>query len=63
MLNEWWAWREREEEELRAERRELGLKEMGDGEEDGKVDGAEGGEGAVVEEIVEEVLDETEEVA
>ena len=60
VLNEWLAWREREEEELMEERRELGLPEEGaDGEERGEEDGA---EGAVVEEIVEEVLDEVEEV-
>ena len=58
VLNEWLAWREREEEELSAERRELGLPEV-DGEGGEKEDGA---EGAVVEEIVEEVLDEVEEV-
>lgn len=60
VLNEWLAWREREEEELMAERRELGLPEVGaDGEGREVEDGA---EGAVVEEIVEEVLDEVEEV-
>ena len=60
VLNEWLAWREREEEELIEERRELGLPEDGaDGEEREAEDGA---EGAVVEEIVEEVLDEVEEV-
>ncbi len=57
ILSEWLAWREKEEEELRDERRELGLKEeVG---EDEKGDG----EGAVVEEIMEEVLDEVEELA
>lgn len=60
ILSEWLAWREREEEELKAERRELGLKE--DVEEDDKADGKDG-EGAVVEEIMEEVLDEVEEIA
>ena len=58
MLSEWLAWREREQEELAAERRELGLPE--EGEEDGKE--AEDGEAKVVEEIVEEIVDETEEV-
>ena len=57
MLNEWLAWREREEEELGEERREMGLPEV-----DGEGEREEGGEGAVVEEIVEEVLDEVEEV-
>lgn len=60
ILSEWLAWREREEEELKAERRELGLKE--DAEEDEEADGKDG-EGAVVEEIMEEVLDEIEEIA
>lgn len=59
VLSEWLAWREKEEEELKAERRELGLKEEA---EDEKAD-AKDGEGAVVEEIMEEVLDEVEEIA
>ena len=59
ILSEWLAWREKEEEELKAERRELGLRE--DLEEE-DADGKEG-EGAVVEEIMEEVLDEVEEIA
>lgn len=63
VLNEWLAWREREEEELKADRRELGLPETLDAEEEANTDGKAGGEGAVVEEIVEEVLDEIEEVA
>ncbi|KAK4695858.1 translation initiation factor 3 subunit B, partial [Lecanoromycetidae sp. Uapishka_2] len=61
VFSEWLAWRERETEELKAERRELGLKE--DPEEDEQAANGEGAEGAVVEEIVEEVLDETEEFA
>lgn len=60
ILSEWLAWREKEEEELKAERRELGLRE--DIEEDEDADGKDG-EGAVVEEIMEEVLDEVEEIA
>ena len=59
ILSEWLAWREKEEEELKAERRELGLREDAD---EGETDGADG-EGAVVEEIMEEVLDEVEEIA
>jgi translation initiation factor 3 subunit B len=57
LLNEWLAWRESVEEDLKAERRELGLPEdplaalLKDD-----------GEGQVVEELVEEVLDETEEI-
>lgn len=57
ILSEWLAWREKEEEDLKAERRELGLKD--DDEEADEKDG----EGAVVEEIMEEVLDEVEEIA
>lgn len=58
LLNEWLAWREAVEEDLQAERRELGLPE----------DPLEAimpqkeGEDQVVEELVEEVLDETEEI-
>ena len=59
ILSEWLAWREKEEEELKAERRELGLREDVD---EGENDWADG-EGAVVEEIMEEVLDEVEEIA
>lgn len=59
LLSEWLAWREREHEDLRAERTELGLKEV-DRDEDAE-DGGE--EGKVVEEIMEEVLDEVEEIA
>lgn len=58
ILSEWLAWREKEEEELKAERRELGVREDVEEETDGK-----DGEGAVVEEIMEEVLDEVEEIA
>ena len=61
VLSEWLAWREREQEELRADRAEAGLAE--DLEEElapGKA--ADGEENAVVEEIVEEVMEETEEI-
>lgn len=59
ILSEWLAWREKEEEELKEDRRELGLEDVEDEEKaDGKDD-----EGAVVEEIMEEVLDEVEEIA
>ena len=61
VLSEWLAWRERETEQLRAERRELGLKEDPEEEEGGSAEDC--GEGAVVEEIMEEVLDEVEEFA
>ncbi|KAI9832407.1 MAG: Translation initiation factor 3 subunit b [Sarea resinae] len=59
LLNEWLAWRERTEEELRAERRERGLPEE-------TIDEAQAAEdedeGEMVEEIVEEIVDETEEI-
>ena len=61
IFSEWLAWREREEDMLKEERRELGLKEDPD-EEERQADGG-NKEGAVVEEIMEEVLDETEELA
>lgn len=61
LLNEWLAWREREQEDLRDERRELGLPE--DPEEEAAAEkGADGEEDAVVEEIVEEIVEETEEI-
>ncbi|KAL9637593.1 MAG: hypothetical protein Q9164_002097 [Protoblastenia rupestris] len=58
ILSEWIAWLEREREDLRNERMELGLEveEKKDDEGDMAKDGK------VVEEIIEEVLDETEEV-
>jgi translation initiation factor 3 subunit B len=62
VFSEWLAWREREAEMLRDERRELGLKEVVDEDEEGGGEGEEKG-GAVVEEIMEEVLDESEELA
>ena len=58
ILSEWLAWREKEEEELRDERSDLGLRDEREDEDEGKE-----GEGAVVEEIMEEVLDEVEEIA
>lgn len=61
VFSEWLAWREREAEMLKEERRDLGLKEVVDDEEQA-VNGDEKA-GAVVEEIMEEVLDETEEFA
>lgn len=63
MLEEWLAWRERTEDDLREERHELGLPEFS--EEQAVLKLAEDqldGEGKVVEEIFEEILDETEEV-
>lgn len=55
MLSEWLAWREREEEDLMAEKRDLGIGEVNDDEGDED-------EARVVEEIMEEVLDEVEEI-
>lgn len=60
LLNEWLAWREREQEELFAERRELGLPE--DPEEEAAEKTADSEQDAVVEEIVEEIVEETEEI-
>jgi translation initiation factor 3 subunit B len=64
LLDEWLAWRRDEIEDVRDERHELGLPEMG---EDGLLvedEDAEDGEkvDAVVEEIVEEIIEETEEI-
>ena len=61
MLSEWLAWRENEFEELRADRREMGLPEDPEADTDAE-NGADGEEAAVVEEIVEEIVDETEEI-
>jgi translation initiation factor 3 subunit B len=60
LLSEWLAWRANELEELRADRREMGLPE--DPEDEKTLKGANGEEVAVVEEIVEEIVDETEEI-
>lgn len=59
MLSEWLAWREKTEEELKDDRREMGL--------DAEVNGVDekedtDGEGEQIEELVEEVLDEIEEI-
>ncbi len=62
MLSEWLAWREREQEDLRADRRELGLPEDPEEEEANAAEGADGEDATVVEEIVEEVLDEIDEI-
>lgn len=59
LLNEWMAYLRREREELREERRELGLDV--DEEDKARVEEDEKG-GKVVEEIIEEVLDEVEEI-
>jgi translation initiation factor 3 subunit B len=62
MLEEWLAWRERTEEALLEERRELGLGEMSEEQAVLKQEDEIDGEGRVVEEIFEEVLEESEEV-
>ena len=58
VLSEWLAWLEREREDLRDERRELGLSVEDEGLETEETEK----DGKVVEEIIEEVLDETEEI-
>ena len=62
LLDEWLAWRAREEEELREERLDLGLPEYSAGallEKDGETSEQ---DDTVVEEIVEEIIEESEEV-
>lgn len=60
MLSEWLAWRAKTEEDLKDDRREMGL--------DAEVNGVDekgeetDGEGEQIEELVEEVLDEMEEI-
>ncbi|MCJ1243835.1 Translation initiation factor 3 subunit b [Trapelia coarctata] len=61
MLSEWLAWREHELEDLREDRREMGLPEDPEAE-NAAGDGSEGDEATVVEEIREEIVDETEEI-
>ena len=60
MLSEWLAWRASTEEELKEERREMGLDAETNGVEE-QGDDADG-EGEQIEELVEEVLDEIEEI-
>ncbi|KAK4995753.1 Translation initiation factor 3 subunit b [Elasticomyces elasticus] len=59
-LNEWLAWRERVEQELREEREELGMEP--ESVEEMIVHEEDGADAKVVEEVVEEVVDETEEI-
>lgn len=59
ILDEWLAWRQNVDEELREERLDRGLPET---EEDAAAPKGDDGEGEVIEEIVEEVLEETEEI-
>jgi len=61
-LDEWLAWRERTVEELRGERREIGLGEKSDEEQAADMEAMDAGEGKVIEEVVEEILEESEEV-
>ncbi len=67
LLNEWIEWRKTVEQELREERRALGLPEEPADAADGGGGGGDGQgqtqeEDAVVEEIVEEIIEETEEI-
>lgn len=57
-LDEWLAWRERTEAELREEREDLGLDDYSPEEQAAE---EEEGEGTYVEEIMEEIVEETEE--
>ncbi|KAF1355404.1 eukaryotic translation initiation factor eIF2A-domain-containing protein [Delphinella strobiligena] len=57
-LDEWLAWRERTETNLREERQEYGLEELSPEEKAAK----EEAEGTYVEEVVEEIVEETEEI-
>jgi translation initiation factor 3 subunit B len=59
LLDEWLAWREGVEEDVKAERQELGLPEDPL---EGLIKKTEEGEDQIIEEIVEEVLEESEEV-
>lgn len=59
LLDEWLAWRESVEEDVKAERRELGLPEDPL---EGLIKKTDEGEDQVIEEIVEEVLEESEEI-
>lgn len=61
-LDEWLAWRERTVAELRAERREVGLREKSDEEQAADMESMDAGDGKTIEEVVEEIMDETEEV-
>lgn len=61
-LDEWLAWRSRVQEDLLAERSELGLPELTDEQRALVVEDDAEGESKVVEEIFEEILDETEEI-
>jgi len=61
MLSEWLAWREHELEDLREDRREMGLPKDPEVENTAE-EGGEGDEATVVEEIMEEIVDETEEI-
>lgn len=62
LLDEWLAWRQRTQRDLREEREEEGLPEVSPEEAAAMDDEAEEGEGKFVEEITEEILEETEEI-
>ena len=61
MLSEWLAWREGEMEELMADRRDMGLPEDPEADNEFQKE-ADAEEAAEVEEIVEEIVEETEEI-
>jgi translation initiation factor 3 subunit B len=59
LLDQWLAWREMTEEDVKAERRENGLPEDPL---EGLLKKSDDGEGQTIEEIVEEIVEETEEI-
>lgn len=61
LLDEWLAWRENTERDLREERQDLGLPILSP-EESAIKDDEESGDSKVVEEVVEEILEESEEI-
>ncbi|KAI7164239.1 hypothetical protein KC352_g26371 [Hortaea werneckii] len=62
MLEEWLAYRERTQEDLLEERRDMGLPDISEERKALMVGDEVDGEGKVVEEIFEEILEESEEV-
>lgn len=60
LLDEWIAWRDQVEQDLREQREEMGLSAEPEGVEAAEEDG--GPDGQVIEEIQEEIIQETEEV-
>ena len=62
LLDEWLAWRETTETELRDEREDLGLEKYSDEEKAASDEAEDAGDGKVVEEIIEEIVEESEEI-